>query len=105
MPFNLAVNDGPLNVSNILVCCKMFPTHRLAKVCPLYPMPYILPYICSKSQAITHELIELLTSNFVCTLFSLCRINAVEENDQNLWDVMNDTIVVILADENMCVAL
>ena len=42
---------------------------------------------------------------FVCTLFSLCRINAVEENDQNLWDVMNDTIMVILADGNMCVAL
>ena len=29
----------------------------------------------------------------------------MEENDQNLWDVMNDTIMVILADENMCVAL
>ena len=24
----------------------------------------------------------------------------MEENDQNLWDIMNDTIVVILADEN-----
>ena len=29
----------------------------------------------------------------------------MEENDQNHWDVMNDIIVVILADENMCVAL
>ena len=45
-----------------------------------------------KSQAITHELTELLTSNSVCTLLSLCRINAVEENDQNLWDIMNDTM-------------
>ena len=43
--------------------------------------------------------------NFVCTLFSPCRINGVEENDQNLWDVINDTFVVILANENMCVAL
>ena len=29
----------------------------------------------------------------------------MKENDQNLWDIMNDTIVAILADENMCVAL
>ena len=59
----------------------------------------------SRRPELTKKLIELLTSNFVCTLFSLCRINPVEENDQNLWDIMNDTIVAILADENMCVAL
>ena len=28
----------------------------------------------------------------------------MEENYQNLWDVINDPFVVILANENMCVA-
>ena len=51
--------------------------------------------------------IEHLISNFVCTPLPLCRLNAVEENVhvQNLMDVMNNTITVILANENTCAPL